>query len=124
MRDAVGRCKTFTYQQILRHLTTKQNPMRKIVVLILIPIITIALIYALVHFIGVQSFSFAWTLNFILMGCVLIFTETLKSPLTSPYYNEKTWERRGKIYESAGINFFRKLLVWTGWEKLNKKSSQ
>ena len=95
--------------------------MRKTLTLILIPIITIALIYALIHYIGMQGFSFAWALNFILMACVLTFTETLKSPLTSPYYMDKVWERKGKIYESFGINFFRKLLIWIGWEKLNKK---
>ncbi|WP_354028292.1 hypothetical protein [Chitinophaga sp. OAE865] len=57
------------------------------------------------------------------MGCTLTFTETLKGQLTSSYYNEKTWERRGKIYEFLGINLFRKLLVLIGWEKLNKKSN-
>ena len=97
--------------------------MRKTLTIILIPIITIALIYALIHYIGMQGFAFAWALNFILMACVLTFTETLKSPLTSPYYLEKVWERKGKIYESFGINFFRKLLVWIGWERLNKKSN-
>ena len=95
----------------------------KILLLIFIALITIALIYALTYYVKVQNFSFAWALNFTLMACVLTFTETLKSPLTSPYYNEKTWERRGKIYESFGLNFYRKLLVWIGWEKLNKKSN-
>jgi len=57
------------------------------------------------------------------MLCVLAFTEALKSPLASSYYNEKGWEWGGRIYESIGINFFRKLLVWIGWEKLNKKSN-
>ncbi|MCF0069638.1 hypothetical protein LZD49_04090 [Dyadobacter sp. CY261] len=57
------------------------------------------------------------------MGCVLTFTETLKSQLSSSYYNEKVWESRGKIYESLGINWFRKLLIWIGWERLNKKSN-
>ena len=97
--------------------------MRKTLTIILIPIITIALIYALIHYIGMQGFAFAWALNFILMACVLTFTETLKSPLISLYFSEKTWERRGKIYEHLGINFFRKLLVRIGWEKLNKKSN-
>jgi hypothetical protein len=58
-----------------------------------------------------------------LMMCVFKFTETLKSQFTSPYYEEKKWEARGKIYEFLGINFFRKLLVWVGWERLNKKSN-
>ncbi len=97
--------------------------MRKVLILIFIAIITIALIYALIHYIGVQGFLFAWSLNFMLMACVFAFTETLKSQLTSSYYLEKAWEQKGKIYESFGINLFRKLLVWIGWEKLNKKAN-
>lgn len=97
--------------------------MRRAFILILIPIVTIALVYALIHFIGMQGFAFAWSLNFLLMACALTFTETLKSPLTSTYFNEKEWELKGKIYESFGVNFYRKLLVWVGWEKLNKKSN-
>ena len=96
--------------------------MKKSLNLILISIIGIASIYALVHYMRLDSFTFAWALNFLLMLCVLAFTEALKSPLTSSYYNEKEWERGGKIYEHLRINFFRKLLVWIGWEKLNRKS--
>ncbi|MCF2506075.1 hypothetical protein L0663_21955 [Dyadobacter sp. CY107] len=97
--------------------------MRRASILILIPIVTIALVYALIHFIGMQGFAFAWALNFLLMACALTFTETLKSPLTSTYFNGKEWELKGKLYESFGVNFYRKLLVWVGWEKLNKKSN-
>ena len=97
--------------------------MKKALILTLIIIVTIALIYALPRYITIQSFSFAWVLNFMLMACVLTFTETLKSPLTSTYFNQKKWERGGDLYESLGINFYRKLLVWTGWERLNKKSN-
>jgi hypothetical protein len=96
--------------------------MRKVSILVFIVIITIVLLYALTHYIKMPGFLFAWILNFLLMSCVFPFTETLKSPLTSPYYNDKPWELRGKIYESIGINIYRKLLVWTGWEKLRKKS--
>jgi hypothetical protein len=95
----------------------------KSLLLIFIVVITIFLVYVLIHYIGMQGFLFAWTLNFLLMSCVFAFTETLKSELASPYYTEKSWEQRGKIYESFGINFFRKLLVWIGWEKLNKKAN-
>ena len=97
--------------------------MRKVLTLVFIAIMTIALIYALINYMGVKGFAFAWALNFLLMACVLAFTETLKSPLSSPYYNDKAWEQKGKLYESLGINFFRKLLVWIGWESLNKKSN-
>ena len=95
----------------------------KSLLLIFIAIITIVLVYSLIHYIGMQGFLFAWTLNFLLMSCVFAFTETLKSQFKSPYYTEKSWEHRGKIYESFGINFFRKILVWIGWEKLNKKAN-
>lgn len=57
------------------------------------------------------------------MLCVFTFTETQKGQLTSSYFNEKVWERRGEIYESVGIGLFRKILVWIGWERLNKKSA-
>ena len=97
--------------------------MRKPLILISIAIITIGAIYALVRYIKMDGLSFAWALNFLLMLCVFAFTETLKSQLTSSYYNEKEWEQRGKIYKHVGINFFRKLLVWIGWEKLNKKAN-
>ena len=96
--------------------------MKKALTLTLITIVSIAVIYILVHYISADGFLFAWTLNFLLMACVLTFTETLKSKLMSPYFNENTWERRGKIYESAGINIYRKLLIGIGWERLNKKS--
>lgn len=97
--------------------------MQKKLILIFIPIIAIVSMYVLVYRIGVQGFLFAWILNFMLMLFVFAFTETLKSPMTSTYYNDKPWERKGKIYESLGVNFFRKLLVWIGWEKLNKKAN-
>ncbi|REG98147.1 glycosyl-4,4'-diaponeurosporenoate acyltransferase CrtO family protein [Flavobacterium aquicola] len=96
--------------------------MKKNIVLILIVLITIALTHVLVYYTGMQGFSFAFSLNFLLMACVLTFTETLKSPLASPYFNEKPWEHKGSVYESLGIHLFRKFLVVTGWEKLNKKT--
>lgn len=97
--------------------------MLKISILSLIIFITIGLTYWLIYYVGMQGFLFAWSLNLMLMACVLAFTETLKSQATSTYYNQKKWERNGKMYEFLGINFFRKLLVWIGWERLNKKSN-
>ncbi|MEO7214061.1 hypothetical protein [Mucilaginibacter sp.] len=97
--------------------------MRKTFTLTFIVLITIALTYALAHYMKMDSFAFAWALNFLLMACVLNFTEALKEQLVSRYYDEQTWERGGKIYQSLGVNFYRKLLVWIGWEKLNKKSN-
>ena len=97
--------------------------MRKTLILIMIVIITACLVGALVYYIKIDSFSFAWSLNFLLMMAALSFTETLKNGLNSSYYEEKHWERKGKVYENLGINVFRKILVWIGWEKLNKKTN-
>lgn len=97
--------------------------MKKTLTLILIAILTIGSIYALVIYIKMDGFSFAWILNFLLMLFVVFFTDALKSPLASSYYNEKEWEQKGKIYQHLGINFFRKLLVWIGWEKVIRKTS-
>ncbi|HEY9259931.1 hypothetical protein [Chitinophaga sp.] len=97
--------------------------MKKTFILISIAIITIVAVCFLVKYMKMDRFMFAWALNFLLMLCTLTFTQALNSQFTSSYYDEKKWEQRGKIYEQLGINFFRKLLVWTGWEKLNKKSN-
>lgn len=97
--------------------------MNKIFTRSLIAFATTGAVCALVYFMKMDGFAFAWALNFLLMIGVLAFTESLKSPLSAAYYNVKPWERRGKVYERFGINFYRKLLVWTGWEKLNKKNA-
>lgn len=94
--------------------------MKKSLSLILIVLVTAALVYGLVRTIGMQKAGFAISLNFLLMGGALIFIETLKSKLQSKYFDQKPWENGGKIYQSFGINLFRKLLVLVGWEKLSK----
>ncbi len=97
--------------------------MRKILILTFIVVITITLTYALAHYMKMDSFAFAWALNFLLMAGTINFTEALRGQLNQGYYNEQPWERGGKIYRSIGVNFYRKLLVWIGWEKLNKKAA-
>jgi hypothetical protein len=72
---------------------------------------------------GLHSFLFAWVLNFMLMLGVLYITETFKPRLISTYYNSKKWEAEGEIYKWFGVDVFRKILVWVGWEKLNKSSN-
>ncbi|WP_414706134.1 hypothetical protein [Salegentibacter sp. UBA1130] len=54
---------------------------------------------------------------------VAYFTQIFKPKLSSTYFNPKEWENEGKIYKWFGIHAFRKILVWTGWEKLNKASN-
>lgn len=72
---------------------------------------------------GLDTFAFACILNFMLMMGVLYFTQSFKFRLESTYYNTKKWENEGKIYKWFGVHVFRKVLVWVGWEKLNKASN-
>ncbi len=97
--------------------------MKKNVSLFLIVLATVSSVFALAYFMKLESFTFAWALNFLLMMWISTFIEIHRSPLESTYYDEKTWERRGKIYEYLGVNFFRKLLVLIGWEKVIRKSN-
>lgn len=88
-----------------------------------IAIATILSVFALAYYMRMDSFAFAWALNFLLMMWVSAFVEVLNSQMKSTYYDEKGWERKGKIYEFIGINYFRKLLVLIGWEKIIRKSN-
>lgn len=97
--------------------------MRKAITLSFIIVSTIGVTIGIISYIEMKGFLFAWILNFMLMMCVFIFTETLKSPFISSYYSIQNWESGGKIYETLGINLYRKLLVSIGWEKLNKKGN-
>ncbi|TWR29966.1 hypothetical protein FPZ43_08955 [Mucilaginibacter pallidiroseus] len=94
--------------------------MKKTLTLSLTILFTLAAIYGVVRFIKMDSFSFAWILNFLLMSSMILTTGALKSQLTSSYFEEKAWEQKGKIYEYLGINIFKKFLVLIGWEKVFK----
>ncbi|RZK42484.1 MAG: hypothetical protein EOO90_07400 [Pedobacter sp.] len=97
--------------------------MKKFLSVSLIATLLIGAIVAVANWQGLSSPVFAWTLNFMLMTGVLSFTQIYKPALTSHYYNSKKWERDGKVYRWLGVNGFRKLLVWIGWEKLNKAAN-
>jgi len=94
--------------------------MKKYLSLFVIVLVTAALVYVLVRTIGIQKAGFAISLNFLLMGGALMFTETLKSKLQYAYFGQQPWEAGGRFYKPFGINLFRKLLVIIGWEKLGK----
>lgn len=57
------------------------------------------------------------------MTAVLYLTETFQPKLVSSYYNSQNWEANGQFYKHFGVNYYRKLLVLTGWEKMNKSKS-
>jgi hypothetical protein len=72
---------------------------------------------------GIGSFLFAWVFHLMLMMITLAFTESVAPGYNSNYYSIANWEMDGKKYEWLGVNIFRRVLVWIGWEKINKTAN-
>ncbi|OKL38487.1 glycosyl-4,4'-diaponeurosporenoate acyltransferase CrtO family protein [Pontibacter flavimaris] len=70
-----------------------------------------------------ESFVFSWSLNFILMIWYTYLTSQINLELDSDYFEPKPFERNGSIYKYLGVHAYRKLLVWIGWERINKKKN-
>ncbi|WP_285009686.1 hypothetical protein [Pedobacter faecalis] len=96
--------------------------MKKQITFIVTYVLSIAALLALIYTVKINTFQFAWLLNFLLMICMTFASQARQNKLTSTYYEQKAWEQKGRIYEYIGINFYRKLLVWVGWEKLTRKT--
>lgn len=72
---------------------------------------------------GLHTFVFAWVLNFLLMTALMAYTETFHPPLQSSYFDAQNWEAGGTVYKWFGVHVFRKLLVWSRWEKLSRAAN-
>lgn len=97
--------------------------MNKFIKLFFVLVFVVSTVVAVALWKGLHSLLFAWVVNLMLMTGVLYITQTFNPELSSPYYDPKKWEAQGTIYTWFGINMFRKLLVWVGWEKLNKAAN-
>lgn len=97
--------------------------MRNYLSLLFLLFVSFFILYYTAIWNGLNSFVFAWVLNLMLMMISLSFIKILKPKLTSNYYSTQDWEKQGNIYPLLGINTFRKILVFTGWEKINKKEN-
>ena len=91
-------------------------------------IIILATTYGLVLFIefpftSMGSLSYSITLNFLMMIWISIVESLLKPALKSSHFNSYPIEREGKVYKYLGVNFYRKLLLLSGWEKIRKKET-
>jgi uncharacterized membrane protein YphA (DoxX/SURF4 family) len=109
-----------THQQEAK---TKNMAMNKYIRVSLVLLFVVSLVVAVALWKGLHSFLFAWVLNLMLMTIALYISQTFQLKLASTYFNSKKWEAEGKIYKWLGVNGFRKLLVWVGWEKLNKATN-
>lgn len=95
----------------------------KYFLIIIIALLTFGFCYTVGIFLGFSSFAFAWVLNFSLMALYTFIASRIKFRLNSSYFEPGKFEKRGKLYKAVGVPLYKKLLVWIGWEKLNKKNS-
>ena len=72
-------------------------------------------------FSGFTGFSFAWILNFVLMAWYTFLDSLFNWKYESSYFDSLAFEKAGTVYKFFGVHFYRKLLVWTGWEKISRK---
>lgn len=72
---------------------------------------------------GLTTFVFAWVLNFMLMLGIEFFLQSFPIRLNQKYFLPRPWERSGEIYRILGVNLYRRLLVFIGWERLHKKGN-
>lgn len=90
---------------------------------ILVILITLLVIYAIALWLLFTSFLFSWILNFWLMTCYSMLAALIKPKLDSSYFDVKKFEKGGEIYKYFGVHFYRKILVWVGWEKIRKQGN-
>ncbi|WP_299711227.1 hypothetical protein [uncultured Tenacibaculum sp.] len=69
-----------------------------------------------------DGFIFATQIHFLMMAWMAIVMDYLKvKEITVKYFESQSFEKDGRIYEWIGINFFRRLLVLVGWEKVTNR---
>lgn len=75
------------------------------------------------NFSPIQVFPFSWTLDFLLMIWYSILINRINPELNISYFDQKQFEKNGTINKYFGVYIYRKLLVWVGWERINKKDN-
>lgn len=100
----------------------KRN-LTKWVISILVTLVTILICFGIGLISSFNSFVFSWTLNLSLMFWYLVLVSQINPKLDSSYFNQKPFEKNGGIYKYFGVQIYRKLLVWVGWEKVIKKAN-
>lgn len=94
----------------------------KYFILITVSLLTFSFCYTVGKLFGFSSFTFAWILNFSLMALYTFIAARIPFQLKSSYFKPRKFEKQGRIYRAAGVLVYKKLLVWIGWEKLNKQN--
>jgi hypothetical protein len=71
----------------------------------------------------VTSAAFSLGVNFGLMFWFTIVESQLRPTLNSSYFNAYPFEKQGKFYQLLGIEWYRVILIKSGWEKIRQKQT-
>jgi len=80
-------------------------------------------LFVLFPIMDMNTLSYSIAVNFSLMIWMSVVETLLIPELKSSYFNSHPIEEQGKVYEYLGVNFFRKLLLISGWERSRKKET-
>ncbi|GGN09973.1 hypothetical protein GCM10010967_52350 [Dyadobacter beijingensis] len=77
----------------------------------------------MIRYLDMTSGVFSFGINFLLMFWFTVFESQLKPPLDSEYFNAQPFERNGKLYQLFGVEWYRAILVKSGWEKMRQQQT-
>jgi hypothetical protein len=86
------------------------NTSNKLAILALATIGVVLLVLWSLDAFGFRSPVFAFLLNWLAMSWVALAGQAIPFALPASYYNIKTFERTGRVYERLGLPFFKKLV--------------
>jgi len=92
----------------------------KILLTVCLAPVTIGL---MLHYMDITSGAFSIAFNFALMFWFSLLESQLNPPLDAPYFNSQPFEKQGKLYRVLGVEWYRAILVKSGWERLRQQGT-
>ncbi|MGV3560885.1 MAG: hypothetical protein ACO1O2_22185 [Larkinella arboricola] len=92
----------------------------KILLVVCLATVTTSLMFL---YLDSTSAAFSIAFNFILMMWFTILESLLKPSLNSPYFNPRPFEKQGKLYRILGVEWYRAILIKSGWEKIRQQQT-
>lgn len=90
----------------------------KILLIVCLAPVTISL---MLHYMDITSGAFSIALNFALMFWFSVLETQLNPSLDASYFNSQPFEKQGKLYRMLGVEWYRAILVKSGWERLRQQ---
>ncbi|PSL22467.1 glycosyl-4,4'-diaponeurosporenoate acyltransferase CrtO family protein [Dyadobacter jiangsuensis] len=92
----------------------------KILLVVCLALVTTGL---MLRYMDVTSAAFSFGFNFAQMFWASVLETQLKPALDSPFFNSYPFEKEGRVYRMLGVEWYRAILIKSGWEKLRQKST-